>query len=135
MKSKTLLAFLFITGISWLTYQAFEGSRFLKDQSQFIKHSVNIFFLLAVFSAGYFAFSFYKQTWIRTIWLLLYSLIIAILLLFGFFDLLLTIKAQNIRNMLSGLKMFFCSPLPFVLLIFLSKISSFHLNKSIKTNA
>jgi hypothetical protein len=123
MNKRTIVAFISICFITLLTYQAFEGYRFLTGKPQLVKHIFNIGFLLAVAAIGYYSLNRFPEKWIVKIWTFLYLAVIAFLLLFGVIDVLFHLQIQNVRNMLSGIKMFFCSPLPFLLLIFLSKFS------------
>ena len=132
MNKKTFVAFILICFITLLTYQAFEGYRFLTGQPQFLKHIFNIGFLVAVAGIGYYSLRQLQEKWMSKLWIFLYAVVAIILVVFGMIDVIFKLQTQNLRNLLSGLKMFFCSPLPFLMVLFLSKFSGSQPNNNAK---
>jgi cell division protein FtsW (lipid II flippase) len=79
-----------------------------------------ILFFTGIF--GYFGLKYIKPIWLKDLWLLLYSIIITVFILFGLIDYYI-IKFENVtfRNLLSCLHLFFASPVTYGIMLLLSK--------------
>jgi hypothetical protein len=124
MDRRKIIALISITFICLLTYEAFEGQRFLNGKPQLLKHAVNFSLLSLAGAAGYYGLKKKPGNWSANYWMGLYAIVMAFLFTFGLADILFRLDNQNLRNMLAGVKMFFCSPLPFLLFLFLLKLSN-----------
>jgi hypothetical protein len=112
-----------ITLIYWCTYHGIEGAKFLVEIKPLYKYAVNFTLLMLVFGLGAYGLSNLEPKWMVETWLLVYGSVIGCILLFGLADLLLGVRNINLRNFLFSLRMFFSSPLPFGILLLLSRLN------------
>jgi hypothetical protein len=112
-----------ITLIYWCTYHGIEGAKFLVTVKPFYKYVVNFMLLILVFGLGAYALSKLEPKWMVQTWFLVYAAVIGCILFFGLADLFLGVKNINLRNFLFGIRMFFTSPLPFGIVLLLSRLN------------
>jgi hypothetical protein len=122
MVKRVWLGGIFITGLYFCSYQGFEGLKFLEGLGPVMHRAVNVTLLILVAAAGYFGLSYQKQKWIHLLWLALYCCVLFSLGILGVIHLLTTITNESVREFAGYLLLFFISPVPYGILIFLIKI-------------
>ncbi|WP_207495302.1 hypothetical protein [Aridibaculum aurantiacum] len=111
-----------ITIIYWGTYQGIEGYKLFTYIKPIYKYSINFFLLLLVYLVGWYGLKKEKKDWMQGTWFWVYGFVILGVLFFGTLDLLFGVGNTNLRNFLFSLRMFFTSPLPFGILVLLSRM-------------
>jgi glucan phosphoethanolaminetransferase (alkaline phosphatase superfamily) len=113
-----------ITIVYWGTYQGFEGLKFFNQVSPILKHAISFLLLALVFLIGYFTFrSLRQKEWLNKVWTFTYLAVIAILAIFGLIDIFARINSQNLRELFANIRLFFTSPVPFGILVYLGNKS------------
>lgn len=119
MKIKPIIIALLLMFIfSWCSFRGYD-TNFFQTTKPIIKHSINFSLLLAIAFTGYFGLIAVSKIWIKKIWVLIYSLLIILLACIGVVDLFFRINNYNVRDMIANVRMFFTSPLPFAILLFI----------------
>jgi hypothetical protein len=124
-KSKRFyIALALIATISWLGYTIIYESKFsiLINNHRVLKHTCNFFWLICVFYIGKIGLKNHEPVWIYSLWTVSYTVIISLLFLLGLADLFLTSFLLNIKVGIAYLRFFFQSPMPFLLLLIISKL-------------
>jgi hypothetical protein len=103
------------------SYQGGEGLAFLYKSKTYIKQGTNFGLLICVACAGWYGLSNELQKWVQTVWLAVYLVIIFILATLGIIDLCFPITNPSFRDMFGYLRLFFTSPVPYGILLFLAK--------------
>ena len=124
---KAIATFSVICMAYWLTYQGYDSGFFLTVEP-IIKHGINFTLLVSVAIIGYRFFIAYPEKWAAAIWLLIYSLAIVLISVFGLIDLLRKFGSQNFRDFFGNLRMFLTSPIPFSVLLFIGNSSKTYKN-------
>lgn len=119
--SRVWIGLIIIILIYGFAYQGYEGLYYFNNASTQYKHIINYALLLIVAMVGYWGWQNYKKTWVKQVWVLLYSAVITLITIIGIYDLIFYIKNEGLREFLHGFRFFFISPLPFGLLLFLSR--------------
>jgi hypothetical protein len=120
--NRQLFAGILITIIYWASYQGFEGFHLLKRMNSLFVSGLIFFLLFLTAVVG--AFGLYKneKKWLLNVWIRIYSIVIFCCL--GITPvLLLVLKVRNSSfiDFISSLRMFFTSPVPYAVLLFLGK--------------
>jgi hypothetical protein len=121
---RTWIAAFIILLISWCTYQGYESLYFFRIPF-YIKHLINFTLLISVAVTGYVAFIRFSQNWIIPVWSISYLIIIALMGFVGILDLFFKFEISNFRELIHNLRLFFTSPVPFGILLFLSRKMDF----------
>ncbi len=111
------ISLIIITLIFWGTYEGMLIP-FFKANKPF-RHSVNYILLISVAAIGYYTLKSMHPRWIFGVWSISYSCIIFGLTLLGIIDMTLGIENLSLREFIGHLRLFFTSPVPFGVLIFL----------------
>ena len=123
MKPKFLfwLIFIFVTTLCWVDYQYFtEGhANSISPLSRQIGHIV---ILLAILPVGYLGWKNHPMAWIKTLWLMSYTIVIAIICVIGMLQWRLQLFGTGFLDQVSNLRLFFCSPVPYFLLYILGNV-------------
>jgi CDP-diglyceride synthetase len=117
---KIWLILIFIVAIYWCTYEGVGGSAFFVENLP-ARHVLNYILLFSIALGGWCAWYDYPRQWIIKIWSVSYVIIIAGLTIFGIIDIVSKIDNLNARVFISGLRLFFTSPLPYGILMFFAK--------------
>jgi len=123
------IAGIIILFLYFCTYQESEGLKFLHGAKPLVRHTVNFGLLLTVAGFGVYGLSREKQKWVRTIWIAIYFMIIGFMGVLGIVDLLYYLDNLSFRNMVSFLRMFFTSPVPYGIVLFLLERSKIEAGK------
>lgn len=110
----------FILLISWCTYEGYEGLFFYKIPF-YVKHSINFSLLIAVAFLGYYVWAHDLRKWPKEVWVIVYLVVIVLMATIGLLDLFFKFRIGNFREMIHNLRMFFTSPVPYGVLLFLVK--------------
>lgn len=123
MKHKFLfwLIFVLVTALCWVDYQYFtEGHA--NSISPIARQAGHIAILLAILPIGYIGYKNHPMSWIKKLWLVSYSLVIAIIGIIGLLQWQLQLFGTAFLDQVSSLRLFFCSPVPYFLLYILGNI-------------
>lgn len=124
MPRKAWIAAISILFIYWCTYQGTEGYHFLSRVSFVQKQAINFTLLCAVGIIGYWGLLSFRSAWLSKLYLLIYCTVVGVIACLGLLDLLVHFSSPSFRNLVGYLRLFFTSPVPFSVLIFLHKTSS-----------
>lgn len=121
-KSRVWIAATIICLLYWGTWHGYEDD----PETQFkanttIRHLINYSLLLAVAFTGWYGWKKHTQPWVLKLWIFIYTVVILSLSFFGLLDIYFGISNLSFRNMISNLRLFFTSPVPFGILIFFAK--------------
>ena len=120
MHKKVWIGAIAITLIYWSGYQFLEENELGKTILLRNKHYFNFLLLIAVGLVGTWSFKRYQPKWLYLLWVGAYSVVIAGLVLLGVIDLTSGISTPT-RILFSSIRLFFMSPVPFGILLFLKK--------------
>jgi magnesium-transporting ATPase (P-type) len=122
--SRVWISGILISLVYWATWHGYhDNPKYHFSTNPYIRHSLNFSLLLLVALVGWHGWRYHRQIWIKKLWVIIYVSIITFLLICGAFDLLFRFENMSTRSLLSGLRLFFTSPVPFGVLIFLSRLS------------
>ena len=93
-----------------------------------LKHLINFTLLIIVAITGIYSLIQFSEKWLLSVWLLVSSFAIVLLTIVGIVDVLHRISSNLIRDSIVPFRMFFTSPLPFLILIFLKRNVKENLN-------
>lgn len=108
-----------ITLIYWCSYQGTEGATYSKLVPFYWKQAINFTLLLVVFRLGIYGFA-KSKVWLLQVWITVYALVILIISLLGAADLIIHFKNDSFRNLFGYLRLFFTSPVPYGVILFLN---------------
>jgi hypothetical protein len=114
-KARVWVCGVVIALIYWSTWLGANDNSLSKST----KHLFGFSLLVLVGALGYYAWSSQPQEWAKKLWLFLYLSVILILLIFGTIDFFKMLKDESLKNMLASLRLFFTSPVPFGILMYL----------------
>jgi hypothetical protein len=120
--NRQLIAGIVITIIYWASYQGFEGFHLFKKMNSLFLSGLIFFLLFLTAVVG--AFGLYKneKKWLLDVWLKIYSVVIFCCLgITPLILLVLKVRNNSFIDFISGLRMFFTSPVPYAILLFLGK--------------
>jgi len=118
------IAGILITLTYWCSYQGFEGFRlFTKFGSIYISALISSL-LVVTGLLGVYGFSLTRQKWTLPVWIITYSIATVIVGALSVIWVFLKIKNSNLLDFMSGLRMFFTSPVPYGIILFLQKFAS-----------
>jgi hypothetical protein len=100
---------------------AYEGAKLLVVIHPILKHVINFGFIIIIAFTGLHAFSFLSTAWVKRLWSYCYVAVISILIAYGLVDMWYHVSDTNLREMFSNFRMFFTSPVPYGVLVFLAK--------------
>lgn len=118
------IAGILITLTYWCSYQGFEGFQlFTKFKSVYISALISSL-LVVTGLLGVYGFWLNRQKWTLQVWIIIYSIVTVIVgaLSVGWF--FFKIKNYNLLDFMSGLRMFFTSPVPYGVILFLERFAS-----------
>ncbi len=118
------IAGILITLTYWCSYQGFEGFQlFSKFKSIYISALISLL-LIVTGLLGVYAFWLSRQKWTLQVWIIVYSFVTLIVGTLSISWLFFKIKNYNLLDFMSGLRMFFTSPVPYGIILFLQKFAS-----------
>jgi hypothetical protein len=122
MKNKRVgIVFIFIVLIYWSTHQGNEGTNYLNKLDFALKpFLVYIFFALVAFM-GYYGLSETVEQWIKKIWIITYAATSVIIILSIIIRKAIGIEDRSLAEMSNNLRLFFTSPVPFAVLLYLNR--------------
>ncbi len=118
---RTWICFIIIIVLYWCTYQGHEGFKYLLNTPGPLKHIISFSLLVLVGLVGFFGWYAHPQVVVKRLWVLLYFMVIVILSISGLVDVLYHIDNPSLRDFFYSLRMFFTSPVPYGILMFLAK--------------
>ncbi len=119
-KPRVWVSCILISIIYWGTWFNYENNTILANKS-YIKHLLNFGLLASVTIIGTYGWTNHYQVWIKKLWIFVYFSIIAVFFFWGVIDWTFGINNISMRNLLGNLRLFFTSPIPFGILMFLSR--------------
>ena len=84
-------------------------------------HIYQFLFIVFIAIIGYIGWLNYSIAWVKTIWILMYSLLLVMLVLLGLVDYFLFNLSLGSRIAFGNVRDFFLTPLPYLVLWFFSK--------------
>jgi ABC-type uncharacterized transport system YnjBCD permease subunit len=124
-KNRVWIAGLLISLIYWCTWHSYhDNPQAHFNTNPFVRHGLNFFLLLLVGIIGWWGWKSHPDKWIKKLWVPIYAAILSFMIGTGIIDLLIRFESMSFRNLLSGLRLFFTSPVPFGVLLFLSRFSN-----------
>lgn len=126
MKSnkKQLLCFLFILFLWLFCSQEIYLFKAPLTHAVFTRYIIYFFWIGATCITGYIAWKSIPQIWVRKTWIILYTIVFIVLLLLGTIDLFFLHFTKAQKSYIQSFRLFFQSPVPFVIFYFLLKMSS-----------
>ena len=124
---KVIGTFIFISFLSWLGFiLIYEKPEQLRP-SESARNLYNSIWLLIVFSAGYVCLRKVINPSLLKLWIFCYSFIAACLLLLFLYSKLMHGLDSDFKKLIGSVRLFFCSPLPFMIFfLFQNIIESLH---------
>ena len=120
---KQIICFISILFLWLFCSQEIHSFDRLLHNAVFIRYIIYFFWIAAVGFIGYIAWSKLPQQWAKKAWVRLYAIVFLILLLLGALDLLFFHFNKSQRNYIQSFRLFFQSPVPFVVFSFLIRMS------------
>ncbi len=117
MSKRIVIAVLLMLFISWGSSKGYDIN-FFQTIPPIEKHSINFFLLILVALIGYYSLTQFSEKWLLIIWILVYSIVVILLVCIGIIDVCYPIKVQLIRDSIVPFRMFFISPIPFLIILF-----------------
>ncbi len=114
----SLLCVFAIIAISWIDSQYFNDVVGMADTKRKVFH---ILFLALVMGIGYIPFAVNNIKWTRQLWIFSYTLVFAIILATGALNKVFHFST-GFMDEIFLLRIWFCSPLPFMAIFVLSKL-------------
>jgi hypothetical protein len=106
---------------TWHSYEDNYRTNFKADP--LIRHTINFGLLMLVAITGWLVWKKHPHRWTLPLWSFIYTVVIALCIAFGLADLMVSLSNESLRSMISGLRIFFTSPVPYGIMIFFSKRS------------
>jgi hypothetical protein len=114
------IALLLILVICWFGYIHTEEVNKISNAVKPLKQQILRFlWLISIGSATYWAFAKQHQKWIPTLIFLIYTIAIITLGLLGLIEFKWKLFSENHKELISGIRLFLSSPLPFMMAWFL----------------
>lgn len=108
--------------LSWSDYQLLAESVAARQMAEEKRRICHLFFFTAILFAGF--WGWYKQErWLRQLWLYLYTGGLSFVLAIGILHKFFYAFSVYFLDQVSAIRMFFISPLPYLLLILIQRIS------------
>ncbi len=121
MKSKRIaLSLLMIIFISWISFKGYDIN-FFQNLKPVVKHLANFGLLISTALTGYFAIKPFQEKWILSVWVLVYTSVVIVLVSIGIVDVFHRITNYLVRDSIAPIRMFFTSPVPFLIILFLKR--------------
>lgn len=118
------IAGILITLTYWCSYQGFEGFHlFTKFKAVYISALISSL-LIVTGLLGVYGFWLNRQKWILQVWIIIYSIATVIVGALSVIWLFFKIKNYNLLDFMSGLRMFFTSPVPYGIFLFWERFTS-----------
>ena len=130
MKKKKLILYfiiIFLLSVGWHVYE--ESSYFLETPRR-LRHILKGFLICIISLVGYIPFSNFKVAWPIKIWTLAHIILIAIVVVIGLVDWWVGGTSFNLRNLADGIYHFIISPIPFLIIVFLSYTFNIKMQKN-----
>jgi glucan phosphoethanolaminetransferase (alkaline phosphatase superfamily) len=121
-KIRAIIALVLMILINWVGYwYIYERADHLDPLKQrSLKYVLYFLWLGVICIVGYWSMKGFQIKWIQKIWIILYAIIIILLLMAGVIDHWIGITSADVRDLISVIKAFFQSPMPFVVCWFLA---------------
>jgi hypothetical protein len=123
-KPRVWIAAVIICLLYWATWHSYHDDPTIHyTTNPLLRHGINFGLLLSVAITGVYGWSKHHQPWIGKLWLFIYSVVLFIVILCGGLDVVARLENPSFRNMLSGLRLFFTSPVPYGVLVYFSNLT------------
>jgi hypothetical protein len=123
-KTKLLVSLLVITAICFIDYQYFSEGMEVRTMNPVYRQAGHLAILLAIIPIGYWGWKDFPLTWPKRLWVLSYVSAIAILSVIGIIQWQTQIFSIGFLDRVGDARLFFGSPLAFLVLYMLTKIST-----------
>jgi hypothetical protein len=105
-----------ITGIAWIDYQYLSEGYRVRWMNPGHRQLLHLLILCTITAAGYLFLKSHPVQWLKKLWTFSYSLVLFLLVFSGIVQLLSKALPIGYLDFLSTLRLFFCSPMPFLML-------------------
>ena len=123
-KRRIWIAAVIICLLYWATWHGYtDDPKTNFKANPVIRHSIDYLLLITVAFTGWWGWNNHHQQWVKHLWVFIYLVIITSIGAFGVIDHFFTVEDLSVRNLLSGLRLFFNSPVPYGILIYFAKRS------------
>jgi hypothetical protein len=123
LKYRMLIAVLLITLICWFEIQYLTEGFYRSPIPEKGRHLVHLLLLVTVTAVGYWGWKTHPMKWLSSLWVLSYAACILFLLVMSIVYLFVGHFNADTIGTIRGIRLFFCSPMPFLLLFVLSRIN------------
>jgi hypothetical protein len=113
-KSRIWISLLIIVALSWIELQFFTESIGVEETKRKVAHMA---FLVAVGAVGYFAWVKHPVRWLRSVWLLGYTVALLLIVVVGVIQMQFQVFGTAFLDEIHHIRVFFNSPLPFIMLL------------------
>lgn len=122
-KRKFWIALIAIVLVCFIDYQLFTEGYAVRGISPIYRQVAHLVVLVAVVPIGYWAWKSHPMQWLKTLWLLSYSVVILFIVLVGGLKTLDVLNNDDFLDWATTVRYLFCGPLPHILIYMLSLIA------------
>ncbi len=119
-KLKIAIALVIFIVISYLDYQYFSEAGTAGAIAPVIRQMMHLVILIMFIPVGFWVMKSAGHPWLKNLWLAAYGGVILLLCIIGFIQWKTALFSTQILDLVSKVRLFFTSPLLFVLLLFIS---------------
>jgi hypothetical protein len=125
MKHKLIfwLIFITVTLLSWIDNQYFTEGLALQ-QTDLNRQIGHIVILTLIIPIGYIGWKTYPEKWPRSTWLYSYLFILVLIGTAGLIQLKTKYFTTSFLDMISSIRQFFCSPMPYFIIYLLHRVAN-----------
>lgn len=107
----------------WFTWHGYQDNVYTQFKTDIaLRHAIDYGLLVAVFAVGWLGLTKHHQKWLLALWIVCYTIVLATLAVFGLIDITTSVlKNASFRDLLTGLRYFFNSPVPYGVLLFFGR--------------
>ena len=123
-KLRFWLGLIILTSICWIDYQYFSEGYTVRAIPDITRKLMHVLFLIMVIPIGYWGWARHPLPWIKSFWLIIYTSVLILLLIFGLIDVLGHPFSPELKDVVSkDIRLFFTSPMPYLILFLISILS------------
>lgn len=124
LKGRTWIAFVIICLLYWATWHKYHDDPKIHFKADLLlRHLLNYSLLVGVAITGWLGWKKHPDQWVCKLWVMVYAVFIICISALGVLDVTLGVGSESFRNMLTGLRIFFTSPVPYGIMIYFAKKS------------
>lgn len=123
-QNKFWVALVIITIVCFLDYQLFTEGYAVRNISPTIRQAGHFIILAGVIPIGYWAWKTHPMEWLKTLWMFVYGFALGFIIVIGALKMFTDILPDVFLDWATTVRMFFCSPLPHIMLYMLTLIAT-----------